>query len=128
MKGLYTFNHMQYAGAGLFLVMSLIGNFFLCGLFLNTLLHPQANVIFRTGMLIYLIEFLSIHSSGIAFGMRRKERVEQHAQFPPQFFTRRLYRNILQANRKITLVGFYAVFALALGYAFKNWSLPFYFL
>lgn len=120
---------MSYIADGLSLTVSLAGNLFLGGLFFTALVNPQnTEFIFRTGMLIYFVEFLSIHSSGMAFGARKKERGDNDLRVIFHFAARGPGKNILQQNPKYTLVFFYAIFVFSLGLIFKNWYVPIYFL
>lgn len=110
------------------LILSISGNLFLGGLYLAALINPQnAEFMFRTGMLFYIVEFLSLHSSGMAFGIRGKEREGADHKSTFNFSARGPGNNLLQANPKYTLVGLYSVFVLAIGLVFKNYYIPFYF-
>lgn len=74
------------------LIISLAGTVFLGGLFLTALLNPTANAafIFKAGMLVYLMEFLSIHSSAMATGFaprgKDKERSKLKLAYSTLFF------------------------------------------
>jgi len=88
-------------------LIALAGNLYLVGLFLSALLYPTANVdfIFRTGALVFVMEFLSIHSSGMIEGSRLQQ------QTPPKI-------------SPFALIGLYCVMALACAAAYHNWTLP----
>lgn len=120
---------MPYVAEGLSLAVSLAGNVFLGGLFFAALINPQNNAefIFKTGMLLYLVEFLSIHSSGMAFGVRKKERGDNDPKTIFRFAIRGLGKNILQQNPKRALVFFYAIFVFSISFIFGNWYVPIYF-
>lgn len=49
------------------LLLAIAGNIFLVGIFIGALLFPErhADFIFKSGLLIFVIEFMSIHSSGM---------------------------------------------------------------
>lgn len=61
-------------------IASLIGalatNVVLAGLFLRALLDPSdfTDFIYRTGIMIFMIEFMSLHSSGMLFGTVRNKK------------------------------------------------------
>ena len=110
------------------LALSLAGNLFLGSMFVTALLHPEnGDFMFRGGMLIYLVEFLSIHSSGMAFGLRKKEQGNGDSASVFFFSAHGAGKDFMRKNPKITLIFFYMIFIAAYGLMFKNWYVPFYF-
>ncbi|MBI2668721.1 hypothetical protein HYX14_02675 [Candidatus Woesearchaeota archaeon] len=99
------------------LIVSAVGNLFLVGLFTQALLFPEDNVkfIFNSGMLIFLVEFLSLHSSGMIFSPEART-VQSRKLF--------LLWKIFTVPIKFILVGVYLLFMLVFGFAFQNWAVP----
>lgn len=84
------------------LSISVAGNLFLAVIFLNALLNPLANAdfIFKTGMLLFLIEFFSVHS-GVVLSSSEPGRLS-----------------------RLFLLGFYSAFVISLALIFSNPYLP----
>lgn len=118
---------MEYetAGAAASLVLSVAGNLFLGIMFLNALINPSQNTafIFKTGMLIFLIEFLSIHSSGMAAGLRSKGVHQGTFAYKTSVFGSTFARK----NPKIMLIAAYFIFVVAFALIFRNWFVPLFF-
>jgi hypothetical protein len=92
------------------LLISLIGPLTLIFLYAQALIRPQehASFIFRAGAAIYIIEFLSIHSSGML--------LKDHKDTP---------------NKKIYgffLLGFYAIFTVGFMASLNCWFIGIHFL
>lgn len=64
-------------------LMSLIGPLMLIFLYAQALVRPQehAAFIFRAGMATYVIEFLSIHSSGMLFADHKDKKKKRYHRF-----------------------------------------------
>lgn len=91
------------------LIVSVIGCLFLSGLFLRAILSPaeHADFILKTGILIFVIEFLTMHSSVM---LGKRDEIEQKgwkAFFGKMFF-----------------IILYSLFAIGTGYGTQNWILP----
>lgn len=115
------------AGVLISFFLALFGNLSLGGMFLFAFLSPSryADFVLRTGMLIFLIEFLSVHSSGMAFGVRKREGKGGSRQFVLR--VKGPGGGILQRNPKFTLIGLYSTFVVTFALIFQNWFLPLYF-
>lgn len=85
----------------------LAGNLLIIIFFGQALIYPELNTtwIYNTAILIFAIEFLSIHSSVMSLGVSTSERKKDI------FF----------------LLSFYLFFTIGLSVIFKNWVLPLYF-
>lgn len=90
-------------------LMAAAFNFSLAFIFLNALLDPAHNTgfIFNLGLLIFIIEFLSIHSAGM-LGLKRPG--------PPSRMLHALIHDF-------PVVLFYMIFIAMLGLIFGNWQL-----
>ncbi|MBI2668720.1 hypothetical protein HYX14_02670 [Candidatus Woesearchaeota archaeon] len=86
--------------------ISVVGNLFLAWLFLRAIIAPEqyANFILKIGIMIYVIEFLSVHS-----GIMLSEREHLGWRAIPRSFM---------------LIALYSVFALGAGFMAKNWLVP----
>lgn len=112
-----------YFGQILSLILAVSGNLFLARIFFIPLLDPLRDhaFIFQTGGLIWLIEFLSLHSSGMLSSeearMNKKvwlfEGIKENKNF--------------RVPIKFILVPLYAIFATGLGLMAHNWRVPFAF-
>lgn len=102
------------------LVISLGGNIFLVSIFARALLSPltHADFIFKTGMMLFVVEFLSIHSGGM-LGAPVVEGQKKKALF---------IRKMIGIPITFFLLGFYALFVLVFGFALKSWFIPLFFL
>lgn len=111
------------------LVISVGGNLSLSWFFLAALLSPleHADFIKNTSILIFLIEFLSIHSSGFAMGMANQEKKPEERD--PRI---RMYTNVKgigvgemsPLKTKLLLLVVYGVLVLGFSLAVRNWILP----
>ena len=106
----------NFVGEGLFLTISVIGNLSIAWFFAS----PSARIFAGPlpadyGMLIFVMEFLNVHSTAMAFGAQTGTlQVQTQMDF-------------IKKNPKMVLVGFYGLTAFMLGYFLKNWILPAYF-
>lgn len=93
------------------LVVSVAANLSLAAVFGRALLSPEAHVdfIFRTGMLVFLIEFLSVHSGFLFIGLTGEGGAKS-------------------LGIKISLLAVYAIFAFGFGILSKNIYVPVIFL
>lgn len=91
------------------LIVSVIGSLFLSWLFLKAIINPAAHAdfILRIGILIFVIEFLTIHSSAMLAGSR--DEAQQKGW---------------RAPRNIFFICLYSIFALSIGFGLQNWVLP----
>ena len=91
------------------LLGSVFGNLFLGWLFLRALVWPEdhAQFIFRSGLMLYIAEFLSIHSSGMT-------------QEPQG-------RNKNKGLGRISLLGLYGLFIFLCAYGLKSWFIAIHF-
>ena len=91
-------------------LFSLIGPVTLTFLYAQALIEPQghASFIFRAGIAIYLIEFLSIHSSGM---LLQDNKVKREKKF-----------------NRLFLLGFYAIFAFGLMFKLNCWFIGLHFI
>lgn len=114
------------------LIISVGGNLSLAFLFARALLFPLEHLEFvlNTGMLLFLIEFLSIHSSGMAMGIANQEK-EPKERDPRIIFSSSVkgfgtqgFRTPGPRQTKIILIAVYAAFTVAFGFALKNAVLP----
>ncbi|MDA2934459.1 hypothetical protein MYX82_08955 [Acidobacteria bacterium AH-259-D05] len=105
-------------GSGVNLSISLSGNLLLAGVFLSALVYPSEDTSFvlNAGLLIFLIEFLSIHSSAMAWGVKKGK--VQTSGIAQEFFKKHV---------KETLIVLYSLFAITFAVAFKNVFYPLYF-
>ncbi|MBU0470332.1 MAG: hypothetical protein KKA62_06180 [Nanoarchaeota archaeon] len=97
------------------LMISVIANVSLIWIFVSSLLFPEKNIdfILKTGFLIFIIEFFSIHSSAFA-------TVAVGAQLAPPWMKRFWF--------KVSLFTFYCLFVIVIAFVYNNWFLPFLFL
>jgi hypothetical protein len=79
-------------------------------LYTQALVFPEehAGFIFRVGMAVYIIEFLSIHSSGMLLGVREVKQKKKVNRF--------------------FLLGLYAVFTIGFMFKLESWFIGLYFL
>lgn len=114
------------------LIISVGGNLSLAFLFARALLFPLEHLEFvlNTGMLLFLIEFLGIHSSGMAMGIANQEK-EPKERDPRIIFSSSVKGFGAQGSRalgpsqtKIVLIAVYAIFTVAFGLVLKNAVLP----
>ena len=59
--------------------MATAPNLILVGLFYSALIRPVdfKGFIYKTGLMIYIIEFMSLHSSGMFFGAAQKKKTRK---------------------------------------------------
>jgi hypothetical protein len=91
-------------------LISLVGPLTLIFLYAQALIRPQghASFIFQAGMATYIIEFLSIHSSGMLLGKHKDKRKKGLNQF--------------------FLFGFYVIFTVGLMVSLDCWFIGIYFI
>ena len=96
------------------LTISQFGNLSLVAIFAAALFFPQkyGHFIFSTGLLIFIIEFLNIHSAGLG-------QHQPASSSKPQ----KIFLNFF----KIFGIFMYMVFIIAVSIVFKNYFLPLYF-
>jgi len=105
------------------LILSLIGSFSLVWLFSSALISPEQNTfILKSGVLLFLVEFLSVHSSVMAMGVRKREEDKNIV-----FFYHVKGPKFVQRNPKFMMVFIYSLFILTYALIFKNWFIPVYF-
>jgi hypothetical protein len=97
------------------LFVAVATNLFLAGLFYNALTNPidYTDFIYRTGMMIFVIEFMSLHSSGMFFGAAQ----EAEKKGVPA----------LNTKTKIILVSFYCITVIAFAAETQQWLPVVYF-
>lgn len=100
------------------LTMAVGGNMILAGIFFQALIFPRTSIdfIFRASILIFIVEFLSIHSSGMA---ARTSESQLHV------LGKKI--NISKNIEKVFLIIFYIFFVVAISITFKNWIVPSFF-
>ena len=88
---------------------SVIGNLFLAWLFLRALVWPEnhAVFIFRSGLMIYVAEFLTIHSAGMTQGPQDGKNSKGLGRF--------------------SLLGVYGLFIFLCAYGLKSWFIAIHF-
>lgn len=93
------------------LTIALVGNLSLACQFFIALVDPVAHEYFisQLGIMVYLFEFLSIHSTMMLMGFATDDRPR--------------WRSI-----PVALVGGYGIFALAIGVGFHTWVAPIFFM
>lgn len=115
------------------LVISVGGNLSLSWLFLRALLSPfeHAEFIKNTSILIFLVEFLSIHSGGMAMGLANQEKKPEERDPRIKFYAGvkagSLVSNMNPLQTKLLLFAVYSASVLGVGLAMGNWVLPFIF-
>ena len=134
---------MNYAFAGqiLALTVSVIGNLSLAGLFLSSAFDPSRFSLPKDfGMIIFVFEFLNVHSTAMAHGMGKT--AYSFLNFRPSEAALRAVKGnsgyvvkvktspgfgFLKKNPKLAVIGFYLLGAIGMGIGFKSWILPAYF-
>lgn len=102
-----------FASGLLPLVVSVAGNLSIAGFFLSSSSSAWAGLPADYGMIIFMMEFLNVHASAMAYGAATSKLQASH--------------EFIRKNPKPFLIGFYILGALALGIGLKNWVLPAYF-
>ena len=97
------------------LLLAIATNLFLVGLFYSALINPVyfKDFIYRTGIMIFMIEFMSLHSSGMFFG------AAQEAE--------KTGKKIMTLKAKIGLFAFYNVFVITFASITGQWLAAVYF-
>jgi len=97
------------------LLLAIATNLFLAGLFYRALIRPVEFVdfIYRTGIMIFMIEFMSLHSSGMLFGAAREARQNG--------------KRVMPLKAKITLFIFYNIMVAGIAAATGQWLAALYF-
>jgi len=97
------------------LLISCTSNLLLVFWFALALLNPteHAYFIFNTGLILFSIEFLSIHSGGMLAGTPKEHSLK---------------KSWFHIPIKLFLVSLYSIFVLAFAFAFKNYWVPLFFI
>lgn len=114
----------------LWLIISVGGNLSLSWFFLAALLSPleHAEFIKNTSILIFLIEFLSIHSSGFAMGFSNQEKKPEERDPRIKFYAvGKGVGEMSPFKTKLLLIGIYSAMVIGFGFSVGNWTLPFIF-
>lgn len=90
-------------------------NLVLVGLFYSALVRPQDYVsfIYKTGIMIFMIEFMTLHSSGMFFGASQQAKQKG--------------RKIFGLREKIGLFAFYNLFVIGFAHFTGQWLAAAYF-
>jgi len=97
------------------LLLAIATNLFLVGLFYSALINPVnfKGFIYKTGLMIYMIEFMSLHSSGMFFGAAQKAK--------------KTGKKFMTIKVKIAMFAFYNIFVIAFASATGQWLAALYF-
>lgn len=113
------------------LVIAVAGNLSVAALYFYAFRHPglYAEFIFKTGMLIYIVEFLSIHSNMMVVSFRKRGiGAAQKTVFNAAAKSSRFGGGTLRKYRRGALFGIYLIFVATISLPFKNWFIPFQFI
>lgn len=104
------------AGDLIGLTISVVGNLSISWLFLSPGFTPVSSLPPKDfGMLIFVLEFLNVHSTAVAWGVETsKAQVTTSIEF-------------IRKNPKLFLMAFYLLGAIIAGFALKSWVIPAYF-
>jgi len=96
------------------LILAIATNLFLAGLFYRALTHPVdfTDFIYKTGIMIFMIEFMSLHSSGMFFGAAHDQKGG---------------KSVMTLRLKITLMAFYGMFIVVFAAITGQWLTALYF-
>lgn len=102
-------------GRTLSLFLAVASNVFLVGLFYRALTSPVTftDFIYRTGIMIFMIEFMTLHSSGMLFGSAQQER--------------RTGKRVMTTRVKVAMFAFYNLMVLAFASFTGQWLAALYF-
>ena len=97
------------------LVAAVATNLFLAVLFYNALTNPvdYKDFIYKTGIMIFMVEFMSLHSSGMFFGAAQKKQKTGKIVMTPRV--------------KMALVAFYGLFVTVFASFTGQWLIALYF-
>lgn len=97
------------------LLFAIATNLFLVGLFYSALINPAhfKDFIYKTGIMIFMIEFMSLHSSGMFFGAAQEEG--------------KTGRKVMSLKAKIGMFAFYNIFVIAFASMTGQWLAALYF-
>ena len=97
------------------LLAAIATNLFLAGLFYRALSNPLyfKDFIYKTGLMIFVIEFMSLHSSGMFFG--------------PAQQAKKTGKKVMTTKVKSALLVFYIMFVYAFASATEHWLAALYF-
>ena len=97
------------------LLLAIATNLFLAGLFYRALVNPVdfKDFIYKTGLMIFMIEFMSLHSSGMFFG------AAQEVGKP--------VNKVMTLKVKITMFVFYNIFVVVFASFTGQWLAALYF-
>ena len=97
------------------LLLAVATNLFLVGVFYSALIDPveYKDFIYRTGIMIFVIEFMTLHSSGMFFGSAQKAKQTGKRQFG--------------LREKIGLFVFYNLFVVVFAAQTGQWLAAVYF-
>jgi hypothetical protein len=101
------------------LIMAVGGNLVLAGIFFQALIFPHSSIdfIFRASLLIFIVEFFSIHSSGMAAKITTNTiRVAG------------MKMKVSKNEEKIIIMGIYILLVILISITFQNWIVPFFFI
>lgn len=96
------------------LLFAIAGNLFLAGIFFSALLFPEshAEFIFRTGLMIFVVEFMSIHSSGMFASNKIEITIGSRTYLSGHWFW------------KFFMILIYSLFVGVFGFLTSNYFLP----
>ena len=97
------------------LVAAVATNLFLAGLFYNALTNPvdYKDFIYKTGIMIFMVEFMSLHSSGMFFGAAQNRQNTGKVIMTPRV--------------KIAMLAFYSLFVIVFASFTGQWLIALYF-
>jgi len=97
------------------LLLSIATNLFLVGVFYSALINPVdfKDFIYKTGIMIFMIEFMTLHSSGMLFGSAQKAKETGKRRFG--------------LKEKIGLFVFYNMFVIVFAAQTGQWLAAVYF-
>ena len=93
---------------------SIITNLILVGLFVRALMDPVEfkDFIYKTGLMIFVLEFMTLHSSGMFFGSQQKTDGKSPLK---------------TVKAKIAMISFYSLFIVTFAAMTKQWLAAVYF-
>ena len=97
------------------LSIAMATNLFLVGLFCRALINPVGftDFIYKTGIMIFVVEFMSLHSSGMFLGASQQEKNNGKTAIP--------------FKGKILLMAFYTIMVVAFSAGTGQWMPALYF-
>lgn len=111
------------------IVISVAGNLSLAWIFLRALIYPfeHAEFIFNTGLLFFLVEFLSVHSSGMFINMPHGRDDATAEKWLSGWSDPRIGKWLGVRGTKIFILSIYTLLVGIFAAVFKNWFIPGYF-